>query len=258
MLQSLKDFAISLGVEPWARPIWNLLTNKKLDKYDSQISAVIKSELATNAVCVDVGCHKGLILDMLIRQCPSGTFYAFEPIPYLYDLLRRKYRHVTRVHLFDIALNSETGSVPFHINTTSPGLSGLHRRELPKDSASLRTIEIRTDRLDNCLKGIKPDFIKIDVEGAELRVLQGARDVISSCHPLIVFEHGIGGADFFRATPEHVFDLLDHCGMKISTIGDFLAALEPLSRDLFCRQYHERLNYYFIAHPFVRGQSCVR
>jgi FkbM family methyltransferase len=253
VLQSIKDFAISLGVEPWVRPVWNLLTGKKPDKYDIQLSAVIKKALPPNAVCVDIGCHKGLILDMLIRQCPAGTFYAFEPIPYLYNLLQRKYRHVPRVHVFDVALGSEIGSASFHINTTSPGLSGFHRRKLPDNSASLRTIEVRTDLLDNCLSGVVPNLIKIDVEGAEFRVLQGGRAVISSCRPLIVFEHGIGGADFYRTTPEDVFDLLDGCGMSVSTMVDFLADREPLGRDAFSRQYHERLNYYFIAHPITRS-----
>ncbi len=52
------------------------------------------------------------------------------------------------------------------------------------------------------------DFIEIDVEGAELQVLQGGVETIRGFQPTIVFEHGIGAAGHYGTKPEQVFELL--------------------------------------------------
>jgi hypothetical protein len=57
-------------------------------------------------------------------------------------------------------------------------------------------------------------MIKIDVEGAELLLIRGARETIAKNKPVIVFEHGLGGADSYGHTPEQVFDLLIDCGLN--------------------------------------------
>ena len=81
MLQSLKDFAIANGMESWTRPIWDRVVGKRIDPENELTFAVIRRYLQHDSVCIDVGCHKGNILDVMIDQCPSGSFYAFEPIP---------------------------------------------------------------------------------------------------------------------------------------------------------------------------------
>ena len=167
----IKDFVIASGLEPWLRPIWMKLTGKKLSEHDGQLFQLVKDHLKPESVCIDVGCHKGLILDVMVRNCPRGRFFAFEPIPYNFALLQRKYRNNPRVKVFDVAAYSENGQATFHVDVRAPGLSGLRRRTISGSTQETREIRVKTGKLDDLLLGIRPDFIKIDVEGAEFHVL---------------------------------------------------------------------------------------
>jgi hypothetical protein len=104
-------------------------------------------------------------------------------------------------------------------------------------------------RLDAVLPGIRPHFIKIDVEGAELEVLEGAIGTLKRAKPIVAFEHGLGGADVYDVRPEDIFDLLNGCGLEVSLMEDLLAGGPPLNRAGMARQFDEHLNWFFVAHP---------
>jgi FkbM family methyltransferase len=252
MLQRLKDFATSHGMDSWARPLWRSLTGKKLGVYDQQVAWLVAHALPKDGICVDVGCHRGLVLDLCLKACPKGEFYAFEPIPYLYRLLSRKYSNLAQVHLSNVALSSSHGRTHFYVDTKALGRSGMHPRASGSTVEQMKKIEVTTDTLDAALPGVHPHFIKIDVEGAELRVLEGGLQLIRRSRPLIVFEHGLGGADYYGTKPEQMFDLLDSCGLNISLMHDYLQRAQPLSRQAFCEQYYKHLNYFFVAHADPR------
>ncbi len=91
-------------------------------------------------------------------------------------------------------------------------------------------------------------MIKIDVEGAELEVLKGATETIKRCKPVIVFEHGLGASDHYGTTPDLIFDLVSGCGLKISTMYNWLHGNPELNKSSFSEQFYKKINYYFIAH----------
>jgi FkbM family methyltransferase len=249
MLSAIRDLIIVSGIDRRVRPIWRRLRGKTPDLYDEQTRVIIRTKLPRDAVCVDVGCNKGIILDLLIRHRPDGRFFAFEPNPRLADVLRRKYRRNPRVTVFEVAAYSEPGETTFYVDRDSAGLSGLRDRSTPGAPRNTVPVRVRADRLDNVIPDISPHFIKIDVEGAELHVLEGARAMLARSRPIVVFEFGLGGADFYGTGPDMVFDLFAGHGMRVSLMGDFLADRPPLGRDEFRRQYAEHINYYFVAHP---------
>src|SRR5580704_10002268 len=127
LLQRAKDSAVRAGLDPWLRPIVNIVLWRRPDNDDSCASAII-SGLKRDAVFVDIGCNKGKILDLMRHAAPDGIFFAFEPVPYLFDLLTAKYRRDPRVRLFNIALSSKHNVAPFFVNQQNSGLSGLHNR----------------------------------------------------------------------------------------------------------------------------------
>ena len=249
-IQWIKDRIIKSGAEPWVRPLWMKVTGKRPSPYDADLSRVIARVLRPDSTCIDVGAHKGLILDICMRHAPGGTFHAFEPLPYLYQLLRRKYRWNSNVKLYDLALSDSAGKAAFDVNKAFPGLSGLSAPVgRQRDKSEIEACEVSVARLDDVLPEARADLIKIDVEGAELGVLKGAQRLLARSRPVVAFEHGLGGADRFGSTPEQVYDLLAGVGLKLSLMTHFLENAPSLSRGEFCDEFYSHTNYFFIGHP---------
>jgi FkbM family methyltransferase len=186
---------------------------------------------------------------MMAKYAPSGKFYAFEPLPHLFEYLKKNFGHNRDISLFNIALSDSAGESSFNHVISNPGYSGLVKRRYDRPDEQDTRITVRTDLLDSLIGDARIDLIKIDVEGAELQVLRGGKETIKRNKPFIIFEHGLGGADCYGTTPEDVYDLLcDFCGLKLTLLNRYLRNREPLSRSEFCEQFHRGLNYYFLAY----------
>jgi len=207
---------------------------------------------------VDVGCHEGAVLDKMVAVAPHGTHFAFEPIPDFYRKCVASFAPNPKVHIYELALSDCVGTFPFQHVVSNPAYSGLRRRRYDRSGETITEIMIKTNLLDNIIPTDVPiDFVKIDVEGAELQVLKGAIGVLRRSRPMIVFEHGLGAADYYGTTPEEVYELLvGKCGLQISLMERWLNDEFPLSRAEFCDQFYKGLNFYFLAHP--RRDSCGR
>jgi len=218
------------------------------DVYDSQTREVIKRVLRRNSNCVDVGCHKGDILKVMLRTAPDGTHYAFEPIPSLFETLRAEF---PSVHVLNIALSNTESVTSFEHVISNPGYSGLKGRRYDREGEVVVQITVKTAPLDRILPAnFQLDFLKVDVEGAELQVFEGAMQTISRNRPVVVFEHGLGASDYYGTTPGSVYDLLtERCGLSISLMEKWLDGERALTREEFVRQFNTGENYYFMGHP---------
>ncbi|MCX6276698.1 MAG: FkbM family methyltransferase [Bacteroidetes bacterium] len=231
-----------------------LLVSGRIDKnsyYDSLTELIIAKTLTTKSLCVDVGCHVGSILSVMMKHAPKGTFYAFEPIPGLYQRLEENF-NFPNVHLYNIALSNSAGIASFNFVKSNPGYSGLQKRKYDRPDEVDEQINVPTELLDNILADASApiSLIKIDVEGAEFLVMQGGRKKIAQDKPVIIFEHGLGGADFYGKGPDDVYGLLcGECGLHISLISDWLLRKRPLNQMEFRDQFYKGRNYFFIAHP---------
>jgi FkbM family methyltransferase len=219
----------------------------KNQQYDYQSKKIIAAVCNANSNTIDVGCHKGEILDLLIQQAPQGHHYGFEPIPDLYINLKEKYTSKL-IHISDIALSNEQKSTSFNYVKSNPAYSGLIKRQYDKPNEVDEQITVQCDLLDNLIsENTTIHFMKIDVEGGELLVLEGAQKTIARCKPYIIFEHGLGASEFYDSTPEKIFSFFETCGMKLSTMKMFLENKTPFTKAEFVEQYYKKLNYYFVA-----------
>lgn len=219
-------------------------------RYDRQTKAVIRRVCKPDSNCIDIGAHKGEVLELMMKAAFRGRHFAFEPIPHLYRGLKAKYASEDCI-VSDMALSNSKGTASFNYVVSNPSYSGLIKRKYDRKDEQDEIIHVETDLLDAVIPSdLKVDFVKIDVEGGELLVLEGARQLLARCRPFVIFEHGLGASDYYGATPEQVFDLLSSCGLKVSTMKNWLSGGNELTREGFAQLYYEGEDYYFIAYPW--------
>jgi FkbM family methyltransferase len=204
---------------------------------------ILATVLRTDSTAIDVGANEGAVLEAIVRIAPRGRHLAFEPIPDLYESLVARFPSVD-VH--PCALSDRAGTADFTHVLDAPAYSGLRKRDdLPPGATRVQRVSVRTERLDDVLEGgPAPTLIKIDVEGAELGVMQGAVDTLQRHRPFVLFEHGAGGADVYGTHPNDVFDLLAAAKLRIFDLdGD-----GPYSRERFEATFAQPI-WNFLAAP---------
>jgi len=218
-------------------------------RYDIYTKKIIRKVLRKNSSAIDIGCHKGEILDEILRFAPNGKHFAFEPLPHLFEFLKSKYEG-KQIFLSSIALFDKKGTTGFNYVVNAPAFSGIRKREYNLPDARINQLTVETDLLDNIIPESQAiDFIKIDVEGAEFAVLQGGIKTIQRNKPVIIFEFGLGAADFYGSKPAECFSFLTGtCGLHVSTLQGFLNDENCLDLQQFCDHFAKRTEYYFIAY----------
>jgi FkbM family methyltransferase len=191
------------------------------------ISAVLASALRSDATYVDVGTNRGQVLGEAVRVAPGGRHIAFEPIPGLAAEVARSF---PQVDCRQMALGAQAGSEEFCHFRNLDGWSGLRRSpEISDERGNPEYITVAVSTLDAEIGELRPQVIKIDVEGAEREVLEGARSVLSQARPIVIFEHVAAAAALYGAASEACWDLLHDLGYRIfSVTGD-----GPFSRSAF-------------------------
>lgn len=216
-------------------------------KYDRLTQKILRTVLKTDSNCIDVGCHKGEILDLILKDAPNGKHFAFEPIPDFFEQLKIKYKG--KCKLYNCALSNEVGTTTFQYVKNAPAFSGIQKRKYEIENPEIDELTVNVDTLDNIIpENIKIDLIKIDVEGGELGVLKGAKETLLRCQPIVIFECGKGASDYYGTKPEVVFDFLTtETYLKIATLEAFVRKGDALTKEEFCKAFNNNEEYYFVA-----------
>src|SRR5262249_37946392 len=151
------------------------------DYLDSRnLRMLLAFTLTENANCIDIGANRGSVLDEIVRIAPNGKHIAYEPVPFLYKHLKERF---AGIEVRQAAFSNEVGERSFTLVKNSPGCSGFQARKFARTHHT-ETLVVRTEALDESLPGgYVPSFIKIDVEGAERLVIEGAIKTISAYKP---------------------------------------------------------------------------
>jgi FkbM family methyltransferase len=157
-----------------------------LSRDDAAIVRLARSALPRDGVFIDVGANVGIhTLAIAHHVSQGGAGVAFEPHPVNHRLLvnNLKQNHLRHVTAENVGLAE--------VATTLTGIGRAEGGNWSLASQGDYRFEVRLVRLDDYLRDHplpRLDLMKMDVEGAELRVLRGARQTIKRFRPLIVFE----------------------------------------------------------------------
>jgi FkbM family methyltransferase len=141
--------------------------------------------LPDDPVILDIGASIGGVTAALAKRFPSGRLIAFEAAPSVHPSLRETVRRASGapVTVVEQGVGAESGTMRFHEDGNGSGW-GFLSEELGGVSVPVVTV----DETVAALLLDRVDFIKIDVEGGELGVLQGAETTLLRHQPLLLFE----------------------------------------------------------------------
>ena len=136
-------------------------------------------------VAFDIGANCGQTAQVLSDV--GAVTYSFEPIPECVAQIEA--RKLPNVTVLQTALSDEEGVAEFHLDErVGAGMEASSLRVL--EGVIGRTVEVPITTIDTFVSrhGIAPDFIKIDVEGVEEKVIAGGMQTIRRHRPIIIFE----------------------------------------------------------------------
>lgn len=201
-------------------------------EYEPETFAFFRENVKKGDTVLDIGGHIGLFAVVTARLVGSeGKVYSFEPTPFT----RRVLTEVVKLNgLYDIvevsseAVSSQRGeTVFFDTGDTISNANSLVKTERSKTEIPIKLISV--DEFVN-EKGIKPDCLKIDVEGVELDVLRGARETFLThrpvarlgLHPPFIAQNG--------QSLDEIWAILEEYKMQVVFEG------KPAEKEWFCSQ----------------------
>lgn len=203
---------------------------------------VIATALTPGGTGIDVGANRGEVLERIRRAAPSGSHIAFEPIPALVQSLRTRF---PSVDVRAAAASNRAGTADFVHVVSRDTFSGLRRRQYDKPE-EVQQIKVELERIDDVVPpNMTVHLLKVDVEGAELEVLQGAAATLERCRPTVIFEHGLGGAPFYGTTPQSIFRLLSDVKLRVFDLD----GNGPYSEDQFGESFYAGKRWNYLATP---------
>lgn len=202
-------------------------------------NVVMKRVIRAGDVAYDIGANFGTFSLMLSNLVGAGgKVYAFEPNPEILSNLKLTLGQKQNVELFPVALSDSEGEATLFVpEDASMASLGNWTRE-GKYGGEIHETVCRMRRLDDLITEESlpfPQFVKCDVEGAELSVLRGAKSVFDRADaPIFMFEVNMKAAqglnndllisDFLDALPlpkYSYFEILESGDLKETKTSDF-------------------------------------
>ena len=141
---------------------------------------------------IDVGANEGQFVSEILNVFPLVEIYSFEPLSDCYEKLTSNFRNNKKVHTYNFALGEQDGEITFSRSNASPSSSILKMGDLHKKlyplTANVVEEKVKIKRLDDVLRSITlKDYVllKIDVQGAEEKVIKGGVGVLKNVNMII-------------------------------------------------------------------------
>lgn len=203
------------GVRPTGRsqtmPIWN------------QRLELARKLGFSPQVILDGGAFRGLWSKEAASVFPAAQFVVIEPNPFVQEVIAKNVAHLQpSPRILNVALGESPGQAAFNMwndQNSDTGASLLdHVCGQPRQS-----IQVQVDTLDAISQRLqlKPDLVKLDLQGAEMQALRGATEVLKHAEVMMI-EFGCLDAYIGRATPHDVLQIMyanDYCLYDIVDLG---------------------------------------
>lgn len=206
-----------------------------LGEYERAVTRTISLVVESGDVCLDAGANFGWYTTLLHQLSgPRGAVHAFEPVPKVFAGLGKNVgllHDASNVHINNVALGDVPGTVEMHIFA---GLPNGHTSLSAMGRTDYSIVETQMVTLDSYLEEQRPgdiDFVKVDIEGAELMLLKGATKLFEQkVPPIFMIEMALGTTKGFGYLPNDlVVFLRDRADYDFYAVNDVNLTLKPIT-----------------------------
>ena len=217
---------------------------KPYNEYEEKLEKVKYNWLLNQNIntVIDIGASDGGYAMKVRNLFPHAKIFSFEPIPESYKKLNDKFKSDENFKAFNIAVGNTTGKSEFYQNNYVGSSSFLEMSTLHIDAypytKDCSKIEVNVDKLDNIIKAneLVPNVIlKIDVQGYEKYVLEGAEDLLKNIK-IIFTEVSFNSLYKSQWLFNEIIDFLKERGFIIGGIENISQSLQDgtfLQADVF-------------------------
>lgn len=167
--------------------------------HDPWMAGIITSHLKSGDIMIEGGAHIGSLTRAALDV--GAQVYAFEPNRESRECLTH---NCPEAVIFSQALSDETKKVAFHENESATGMSYV------SDGDDIAAVSL--DQMFAGVLGIR--LIKLDVEGQEVKVLRGARDVIADNLPVLIIEVNKWALERAGDSEKELLNLIEDMGYE--------------------------------------------
>lgn len=194
--------------------------------YDLAVNQLMEAYIKPGMVCLDIGANIGhMALHMARKVGPSGKVFAFEPVP---EIFQRLQENIARNHLenivsaHELALSNQSGYITMaygDVLVENQGMGSIVN--IDKVELGLQR-RVRTQTMDEFAREMalsRVDFAKLDIQGAEILLLEGGRAVFSSLSPDLVVEFSTDDLQSWHKSPHDLVAILLSYGYQLYRIN---------------------------------------
>jgi FkbM family methyltransferase len=194
--------------------------------YELEVTDVVRRKVAPGMNCLDLGANLGyftVLLGSIVG--PEGCVHAFEPFPSNYELLSRNVREnhleaIAQLHRVAAHDKNEDCVLHFRADDLNDNFGSMFVAEDKHDTSYLASLTCNGGRVDEMVPGGLPiHFVKMDIEGGEVRALRGMTRILERDHPVIVVELNEQGLMNSGHKPEELIAILKSFGYNSWDIG---------------------------------------
>lgn len=165
--------------------------------FDSDLISIAESLILKDSVVWDIGSNVGTFTFAAATVADRGTIVSIEPDGWLVTLQRRTALlpdfEMSDVRVIPAAVSNKDSVAEFHVAERGRACNALQEAGGRSQMGGIRERQfVPIITLDTLLRSMpRPDFIKMDIEGAELMALNGATKIIKEIRPVFYIEVGV-------------------------------------------------------------------
>ena len=215
---------------------------------DAVLKKIIKEKLSNSGSGVDIGAADGLFIGLMSKANANEKHLAVEIQPKKVAKLKQTLN--ANVIVSESCLSDTEEDVSFQISVQNTGYSGLVVTKASVNIGNTEYISLKTKtvKLDTIIPKeiLNIKIIKIDVEGAELKVIKGGAETLKKHKPILLFEccsHIFDNND----TPDELYAILTDMDYKIYSTSMFVNKQLNISKEYFIEAVTKGYHSFFIA-----------